>query len=55
MLLLSVLPYTSEGTIETMPIVLLAVALAGFAGERAVKALFGRTRYKALGGRLLPG
>jgi len=55
MLLLSVLLYTSEGTIETMPVALFAVALAGFAGERVVKVLFGRTGYKALKGQPLPG
>src|SRR6266481_6046876 len=48
MLLLSVLFYTSEGTIETMPFAFGLIAVAGLLGEFVVKSLLGKTTYGAL-------
>ncbi len=50
MLLLSVLFYTSEGTIETMPLAFGLIAVAGLLGELVVRNLLGKTTYGALRG-----
>jgi len=48
MLLLSVLFYTSEGTIETVPFAFSLIAVAGLLGEFAVRSLLGKTTYHAV-------
>jgi hypothetical protein len=55
MLLLSVLFYTSEGTIETVPFVFGLIAVAGLLGECVIRGLLGKTAYGALRSAPLSG
>jgi hypothetical protein len=55
MLLLSVLFYSSEGTIETMPFTFGLIAIAGLLGEFVVRNLLGKTSYAALRSAPLSG
>lgn len=50
-LLLSVLLYSSEGTIETIPFTLALISVAGLIGERIIRGMLGKVAFNTLRGR----